>query len=118
MVKGGLDVHIDASIISDIIVAGNTLRIEVGDRAAAIRKVCADMTEAEYLNGGDGEIIKQAFIDISAGYTQIEESLAKITTELDKRLSVILKMNKGNTTATAQDEAAKAKKRMGVLKKS
>lgn len=117
MQKGPMDVKLDGSAVSEIIVYANGFKRDVDERAQQIREICSKMTENETLQGGDGEEIKAAFKAIAAGCQNIETSTATIVAGLNTKLEKIIEMTKGKSTAEALEAAQAAAKNMGAVKK-
>lgn len=115
--KGKLDTIVDAPALQEIIVSANRLRTECSKSADHIRAVCTNMAEEESLKGGDGDVIREAFSNISSGVTNLEKSLTFVTQTLNNSLEKVLKMVAGKSTGAMQEETNKATKKMGIFKK-
>lgn len=115
--KGPIDVVVDAPSLSEIIVFVNRSRFTITDEADSIRAICKQMSDNKSLSGGDGEEIKNNFKIIADGCQNLVKSFDHISAVLNERLSVLTQMNKGKITAESTEEAKKAAKKMGVLKK-
>lgn len=113
----GLNTKIDVDALTSIIVFANSYRDTVAEQANDIKTVCKQMADCEYLDGGDGTVIRETFASISVGCTNLEKSMDEISKVLNDKLEKAIKMRHGSTLGDSQDAAAKANRKVGVLNK-
>lgn len=117
MANPGVVTSIDVDALTAIIVFANGYRNLVESNAAKIKALCRSMKEDESLSGGDGDIIRDNFAKLSDGCTGLEKSMAAISKVLNEKLEAAIQMRHGATLGDSTEQATKAARNVGVLKK-
>lgn len=117
MGQKGNKLNINPAAINQVIVFANQYRQGILESIDTIEGVCAQMTNDDTLNGGDGEEIKQGFMTIAAGCKNLEKSIKTVIDGFNQSLVKVLDMLSGKSIGDSTDTAKKAANQMGVLNK-
>lgn len=110
------NIKLNVDTLNSLIVLTNKYRQDVDKAADEIRLICQQMEDNESLKGGDGDLIRENFKNLSIACKGLYVSTAYIGKALNGRLAdTIEKAAKGKNSGG--DAASKAAAKVGVYKK-
>lgn len=115
--KGAVNTNIDFDAINAVILAAGKYKNVAESVTTEIRKIADQMRDEESLIGGNGEVIRDCFVEIGQGAYEVEMSLQQLIKLVDIALGKAMRSTESNVTNNAADEAANAAKNAGVYKK-